>query len=331
MKKREITWSITILLLAGLFLISNLLPDIREDADIGGRAVSAPASLRIVIIPVEDAEVPASGNVTFSDDEITEFIELVEGLEEGSIITARMYGNAFPHDWYEPEPSEDEVETAFRYFELNSNNDTGGDRSYWIYFNLYQDVMETTNPNDVRMFAYESGWDELPTAVLHASDPVAFSATTTHFSKFVVGTRAASSEEPATSPGTGGGGGDGGGGGCSYRWECTEWRECMKEGVQKRICEYAGSCRIPDANPYPVEQKCKYIPQKRGPEEEPKEEAETKGEASEGRELPKKPESEKPSWGIVSPPQTAMVKAGIIISLIIVGIILIKRKKDITP
>ena len=155
----------------------------------------------------------------------------------------------------------------------------------------------------------------MPTAVLHASDPVEFYAVTPHFSKFLIGEIIASPEQPAASSTTGGGGG---GGGCFHTWECGEWSECKKKGIQNRICEYTGGCRTPNINPYQTKQECEYTPLKKVPEEEVEEKA-------------KEPELEKP-FPIAPPLQNLILRTAIIIGLFVIILIIIlwrqKRLKE---
>ena len=59
-------------------------------------------------------------------------------------------------------------------------------------------------------------------------------------------------DSPATT-----GGAVSGGGGCSYKWNCTDWSECLPSGKQTRICMNIGTCsntyKIPE-----IEQSCTY-------------------------------------------------------------------------
>ncbi|MBU0907767.1 MAG: hypothetical protein KKD18_01060 [Nanoarchaeota archaeon] len=50
-----------------------------------------------------------------------------------------------------------------------------------------------------------------------------------------------------------------GGGGCLYRWNCTDWSECLPSMRQIRECTNTGTC--PDKYKTPeTEQNCTYIP-----------------------------------------------------------------------
>jgi len=48
-----------------------------------------------------------------------------------------------------------------------------------------------------------------------------------------------------------------GGGGCTYKWNCTNWSECLPSGKQTRNCTNIGTC--PSAYKSPeIEQNCTY-------------------------------------------------------------------------
>ncbi|MBN1644924.1 hypothetical protein JW851_02710 [Candidatus Woesearchaeota archaeon] len=56
---------------------------------------------------------------------------------------------------------------------------------------------------------------------------------------------------------SGRGGGGGGGRGCLYKWNCTNWSECLPSGKQIRNCINVGTC----SNTYnapEIEQNCTY-------------------------------------------------------------------------
>ena len=329
---KKIILLITILILLSLFLVSNLTK-FDKDSEILGKAVSVLASLSIEIMYTEEYVVNESSNVTFSDPDANRKIKSVTELIPNTKVNFTSYGRTFPQSWDEPEPTENEVKKSFKYFELSVSNNAEG--SYKIYFDISQNALGTTHPNDVRLFVYESGWSGLPTAVIHASSPIELYAVTTHFSKFLIGeiTTEASSEESS-------GSGSSGGGGCSHRWECIEWNECTEEGIQTRICEYKGSCGTPNTNPYSTEQECEYTPQKKVPEKEveekpkegiPEPEEELPEEELPEEELPeeellKEPELEKPS-PIARPSQILILIGFIIITLIVLHAISIRKRK----
>lgn len=51
--------------------------------------------------------------------------------------------------------------------------------------------------------------------------------------------------------------GGSGGGGCTYKWNCTNWNECLPYGMQIRNCANIGTC--PDTYKSPeIEQNCTY-------------------------------------------------------------------------
>lgn len=204
--KKKIILLTTILILLSLFLISNLMPKLGEDAGIGGKAVLDKVSLSIEIIYTEEQTAGESGNVTFSDPDPNRKVTAIEGLGKDMKVNYTSYGNTFPQGWDEPEPAEDEVETVFKYFSLDASNST--EETYKVYFNITKDALGTADPNDIRLYIYEAGWNELPTTVVSNSDSVRFYAIATHFSNFLIGEKAAEapSEEPSAGGGSSGGG-----------------------------------------------------------------------------------------------------------------------------
>lgn len=47
------------------------------------------------------------------------------------------------------------------------------------------------------------------------------------------------------------------GGGCLYKWNCTDWGECLPSGIQIRNCTNIGTCSS-KYNPPKTEQNCDY-------------------------------------------------------------------------
>ena len=69
-------------------------------------------------------------------------------------------------------------------------------------------------------------------------------------------------DSPATT-----GGAISGGGGCSYKWNCTNWSECLPSGNQTRICINIGTCSNTHKTPE-IEQSCTYTGPETGEDEE---------------------------------------------------------------
>jgi len=59
----------------------------------------------------------------------------------------------------------------------------------------------------------------------------------------------------------------GGGGSCLYKWNCTDWGECLTSGKQLRNCANIGTCLDTYKTPE-TEKNCTYTPSKIGEEEE---------------------------------------------------------------
>lgn len=124
-----------------------------------------------------------------NDTNVQEFLEKIEGLPAGAKINFTSYNSTIPSDW--ATPSSNEVATSLKHMEFNVNESTTGG-SYTIFFNLTSSELGSISPGDVRMYIFESDWDELTTNVIDSSsDPKSFSAVTTHFSRFLIGEKGA--------------------------------------------------------------------------------------------------------------------------------------------
>jgi len=147
---------------------------------------------------VENLDVDENGDVEFTDLSVKETIEKVSGLPTSATVTAVNFNSTKPSSW--TEPSSNTVETALKYFEINVSEATSGG-SYTINFNLTQSELGSTSASSIRLYTFESDWQELSTSVLDSSsDPASFSATTTHFSQFLIGEKST----PASTTPTGG-------------------------------------------------------------------------------------------------------------------------------
>ena len=203
------------LLLLFLNLLILIFPSINN---INGSATQGTTSLSFNLIASQiNATTNASAIVNFSKPAVAAVISRIEGLAPGQNVSIYLMGKGFPSPWTESEPTASEAgNTKFEYLEIAVNNATSGG-SYTIYFNLSQSNLGNVEPADVRLFVYDSGWDELSTTVIDGnSDPAQFKGTTTHFSKFLIAEKAAGGSgggDPggAGRPGGGSGGGAGGG------------------------------------------------------------------------------------------------------------------------
>ena len=205
------------LLLLFLNLLILIFPGINN---INGSTTQDTVSLSFNVIASQiNATTNASETVNFSKPAVIEVVSRIDGLTPGQNASIYLLGKGFPSSWTETEPTVSEVgDTKFEYLEITVNNATSGG-SYTIYFNLSQSDLGDVAPADIRLFVYDSGWDELSTTVINGtSDPASFFGTTTHFSKFLIAEKAASGSPgggDSGSPGGGSGGGSGGSSGAS--------------------------------------------------------------------------------------------------------------------
>jgi len=160
----------------------------------------------------EESDDNRDGEIEFSDETINRLLVKLSNLPSGSSANTTLYNQTIPSDW--ETPSSNVVESVLHYFEINVNESTSGG-SYNIYFNLSSAELGSISANDISAFIYENGnWGELSTAVIDSSsDPISFSAVTTHFSDFLIGKRAATT--PPTGQAAGGVSAGAGGAGVS--------------------------------------------------------------------------------------------------------------------
>ncbi len=162
-----------------------------------------------------NATVPSNGTYSFTDPEISTYVRSISGLTEGwSVNTTFHNTTSFPAQWTESEPPST-VATSNRFGFLDTvinATTTGG--SYTILFQVPRNSINSmgVSASNIRLFAYENSWTELSTTVVNANaDPTEFSATATHFSKFMIAERTSSSQDSGSSGSSSGGGGGGGG------------------------------------------------------------------------------------------------------------------------
>jgi len=187
-----------------------------------------------------------SSTFTFTNPAVREAISSLRSMPVGAKLNATVYGNSTPTGWSSLST------TVFNYFEININQSTTGG-SYTIYFNIPSTMLGSTPASDIRLYVYESsGWSALTTTVINSNtDPVQFSALTTHFSRFAVGKVISSSAVSSTSGGSRMSG-------CILKWDCSEWSKCSPEGKQTRTCNNIGTC--PDGlSPPETVRECEYI------------------------------------------------------------------------
>jgi len=184
-----------------------------EMGNISSSATSGSTTLSVSLVVCErEVTVDALGAVVFSNSILNSIIPSINNFVAGQKISSCLQGKGFPSNWTEPEPTSSEVgSTKFEYLEIAVNNDTSGG-NYSIYFNLSQSTLGNVSESDVRLFIFDSGWEELTTTVINGtSDPASFYGTTTHFSKFLLAEKAAEQAEesggqPGSSSGSGGSG-----------------------------------------------------------------------------------------------------------------------------
>ena len=139
---------------------------------IDGWATSATTSLSVTITSTENSvEVPASGNLTFSNTGISQVIPQVTQLTSKCIINSTLYGPSFPSAWSQREPNATEAGTKIEYFDMNYNCTLT--EQCRIYFNVSSAVMGTLNASNISLFFYNSSttnWDNLSTNVISATN-----------------------------------------------------------------------------------------------------------------------------------------------------------------
>lgn len=221
--KRKNLFVLAVIALYLLSLVFIFSPQITVvgSAIIDGLATFGTASVSVTIISsATETEVPASGNVNFSNAKVNERITNITGLQSGKKVNITLHGSGFPSTWTEPEPNSSEVKsTRIEYFEVVMDYNTSGG-TYSVFFNVTQAELGSLPAANISLFIFETNWTNLSTTVISgSSNPARFSAVTTHFSKFLIGQRitgesgAGAGEGQQESPGPSGGAAGGGGGG----------------------------------------------------------------------------------------------------------------------
>ena len=178
--------------ISGFFIIQK--PYIIADLFLfEAKATQQSVALSITITGSEEENIliPSSGEIKPTDTMIQEVIPKISGLtnHENDEIKVRVYtADETPQGFIAP--SSIIVETVYNYINITLN--TTLTQTATIFFNITKSDLGTTDPDDIRLYYYTTSWTELPTIVLDSTqDPVPFQATTTSFSHFLIGKKAA--------------------------------------------------------------------------------------------------------------------------------------------
>jgi PGF-pre-PGF domain-containing protein len=183
---------VSIYLISYFNLISLINPTITSKVASGSFGVT-------VFIGTQQKDVACTSQLIFSNTAVREIITSVENLSAaGCKANITISNSTLPASWNISGPAASKVSTAIKYFELNITNQSTG--SYEIHFNLSQSDLNLITTSNVKLFIEDSDWTELTTKIVDNSGfPVSFFATTSHFSRFLIG------EKPAVAgPGVGG-------------------------------------------------------------------------------------------------------------------------------
>lgn len=212
--------------------ILSLLP--LQNTGIHGGATSETVSLSLTISAEEtNLSVPASGTIVPSNAYVLERVTQVTGLTQGWGVNVTLFGTGFPSSWTETQPNSNQIgNNIIEYMEIGMNASTDGG-SYRIYFNATSSQLAGVHPKNISLLVFDTAWTNLTTVVVNSNtDPRQFYGVTSHFSKFLIAQKPASSTEGSgessggSDSGSGGGssgsGGGGGGGGSSGRKKAVE-------------------------------------------------------------------------------------------------------------
>lgn len=218
-KSKIILTSLSIFILISvlfIFVLSSL-----QEKNINGKVIQETAGLSLLIVSnKESAVVPASGNLTFSNDFIDRRITTITNLIQGVEINISLEGVNYPQSWTESPPNSSIVgNKIIEYFEL-SVNESVPSGVYPIYFNVTPAELGNLPAENISLFHYDGGWENLSTFVLNGtSNPAAFYAVAEHFSKFMIAELPSRNESVTPTPeqpgASAGNGGSSGGGGSS--------------------------------------------------------------------------------------------------------------------
>ncbi len=158
-----------------------------------GWATSQTFSISITVVCGENGVTDGGGVLDFSNQCTSSLIGNITGLTPGLNASLTIFDSSLPSAWGISKPGADIVLTEILYFDLNVTGEGTG--NYTIYFNLTSSQIGSSNINNIRLFTYNTSWEELSTTVLDSTnDPRSFSAIINHFSRFLIG------EEPSASP-----------------------------------------------------------------------------------------------------------------------------------
>ena len=144
-----------------------------------------------IFLGTQQTNVACTGQLIFSNPGVREVITSVENLSSaGCKANITLSNNSLPASWNITGPAASKVSTEIKYFELNITGQGTG--AYEIHFNLSQNDLNLITASNVKMFIEDSDWTELTTKIVDNSGfPVSFFATTTHFSRFLIGEKPA--------------------------------------------------------------------------------------------------------------------------------------------
>ncbi len=245
-KKNTLLLFVLLAVLFSVFsFILSILPS-SPHSTIDGGATSQTTTLSITIHSEEtDDEVEEDGESHFDEDEINDRITVMTGLTSWWRVNVSLLGKGFPIAWIEAQPNSSQIgNNTIEYFEIKINASTAGG-SYKIYFNVTSSQLAGVHPNNISLFIFDTVWTNLTTVVVNGNtNPAQFYGITTHFSKFLIAQKPASSTESSGSsggsdPGSGsgspgaGGSSGGGGGGSSSGKKITKPTEPSAEVLEE--------------------------------------------------------------------------------------------------
>lgn len=186
---------ILLVLLSGVYVFQHpsILPNLFL---IDSRATQQSVSLSVTIggTAEEDLIVPATGIVEPTDSAIKQTLQKVTGLDVGYEIKMRVYTNSTTPEGFTA-PDETEVDQVINYLNITLNDTFIGTAT--IFFNISDADLGAIDPSDIALFRYTTSWNELTTTVVDSTqDPNSFSATTTAFSRFLIGSKVSGVSAP---------------------------------------------------------------------------------------------------------------------------------------
>lgn len=152
-------------------------------------------SVNIIGCQKETLIIPIAGQVIPTISCNYEHISKITGLTShvNDNIQLRAYTSSLPSGF--TAPSSTQVTTIFNYANITLNETLIGTAT--IHFNITQANLGSIDPDDIRLYRYDSSWTELTTTVINlTSDPAEFSATTTNFGRFLIGEKVPTAVTP---------------------------------------------------------------------------------------------------------------------------------------